>query len=447
MINFFNKNNDISIGKGIDLLSKELKLREIKIKESSRPGHMLVFGSTRIGKSYLESNMVRQDIRKGNNVVVFDPKGDIDLISALVEEAKINDRLDDLFFVNPLYPDYSAPIAPLKYYTIPEEIVGHVVAGVQAKEEFFLNVAEETTMCIVGALIAFNDDDPENAKTITFKELHQRCSAEELLMLKYELEKLNRTEKIDETIAIIDKVTKTKPEFFNKVTSSLRTVLTQMRSGSTGAILGNVTENGFIKKLENNEKVIMIVQTGCMITKRSGHVMGRVLLSMLQAYIARKQASGAKLSPPLCIYMDEFSNIIYRGIADLFSKSGGTNVYLTAFTQSIYDLENVVGPHEAAQILDNTNSKIYMRVNNNDTAKYISQQSPEVIKKSNMLTSTGQILQREGKEPLILESDATTQNVRDFYYFGFEGIFKGRTHFNKTSGILIEYPELITQGM
>ena len=53
-----------------------------------RVGHTLVLGTTRVGKTRLAEVLLTQDIRRGEVVIVFDPKGDIDLLRRVYAEAK-----------------------------------------------------------------------------------------------------------------------------------------------------------------------------------------------------------------------------------------------------------------------------------------------------------------------------------------------------------------------
>src|SRR5690606_36855958 len=47
---------------------------------ADRSGHTLVVGTTRVGKTREAEILVTQDIRRGETVVVIDPKGDLDLL-------------------------------------------------------------------------------------------------------------------------------------------------------------------------------------------------------------------------------------------------------------------------------------------------------------------------------------------------------------------------------
>ena len=121
----------------------------ITIPDTSRKGHFWCFGTTRVGKTRIMENMVEQDIRKGYSVVIIDPKGDIDLFSKIVQVAFEEGRDRELILVTPIYPHLSAVIDPLAYYYMPEELVGHIVSGVEVgKERFFFNVAYEISLVI-----------------------------------------------------------------------------------------------------------------------------------------------------------------------------------------------------------------------------------------------------------------------------------------------------------
>lgn len=77
------------IGIGFDLEDKKQeKLLEIYQIDDNSKNHTFVFGSTGVGKTRLIEGLIEQDIPKGKNVVIIDPKGDIGLFSKMVEIAK-----------------------------------------------------------------------------------------------------------------------------------------------------------------------------------------------------------------------------------------------------------------------------------------------------------------------------------------------------------------------
>jgi len=135
------KKDSILIGKGYKIDDRDRKLKNIWLKDQDRKAHLFCFGSTRIGKTKLIINMIRQDIQKGHSVVIIDPKGDHDLLSSIIMSAFNEKREDELILITPIYPEFSARIDPLSYYYMSEEVVSHVVSGIRAREEFFVNIA------------------------------------------------------------------------------------------------------------------------------------------------------------------------------------------------------------------------------------------------------------------------------------------------------------------
>jgi len=150
----FRNNLKTYLGYGYNLQTPG-KVKKVFLKDGDRKGHLFGFGSTRIGKTRLIELMMEQDIRKGYSMVFFDPKGDIDIFSKIVQIAYEENRQDELCLVTPIFPDCSAKMDPLAYYYMPEELVSHVVSGIKAKEEFFINIAYETTFVIILSLLFF----------------------------------------------------------------------------------------------------------------------------------------------------------------------------------------------------------------------------------------------------------------------------------------------------
>lgn len=86
----------------------ELKECDVTLSLSERPGHTLVLGTTRVGKTRLAELLATQDIRRGEVVIVFDPKGDADLLKRLWTEAQRAGRGDRFILFHLAYPEISA---------------------------------------------------------------------------------------------------------------------------------------------------------------------------------------------------------------------------------------------------------------------------------------------------------------------------------------------------
>ncbi|NVM20477.1 MAG: TraM recognition domain-containing protein [Desulfobacterales bacterium] len=428
------------LGRGYRL-GKPQAAKDIWLPDADRKGHMFCFGSTRIGKTKLIELMIAQDIRKGYSVTLFDPKGDIDLLSSIVQVAFEENRQHELCLITPIFPEYSASIDPLAYYFMPEELVSHVVSGIKAKEEFFVNIAYETTLIIVLTLLLFAKARNEKC-WINLNDIKQRASHACLEDLKAELESMPESPEKADILASLMQILDSPKDYFAKISSSLRTTLTSLSTGNVGKIIGRAQSNQFIKRLEQNRRVILIVQTGSLLTRKTAHIVARVLISMIQSFIGRRYASGRRVSPPLAIYLDEASNLMYIGIDELFNKAGGAGAWVHAFTQSISDLEAEIGRPFAKKILDNTNTKVFMRVNDPATAEYVADYSGEQKRFSPLLSLGGAITIREVKENTILPEHILNLQEREFFLFSYQGQYRGKTPYVKPPYFQIEYPHV-----
>ena len=123
--------------------------------------------------------------------------------------------------------------------------------------------------------------------------------------------------------------------------------LTELTSGNVGQIIGKADENRFIKRLEQGEGIILVVQLGSLLTKRAAYTAGKVIISMIQAFVGRVYSSGKSVTPPLVLHIDEAQSVLYNGIEDLFAKAGGAGVYIHGYCQSISQLYAEVGEDRA----------------------------------------------------------------------------------------------------
>ncbi|CAJ8089600.1 conjugative coupling factor TraD, PFGI-1 class [Burkholderia pseudomallei] len=86
---------------------------DVTLPLGERVGHSLVLGTTRVGKTRLAELFITQDIRRvryGQHevVIVFDPKGDADLLKRMYVEAKRAGRESEFYVFHLGWPDISA---------------------------------------------------------------------------------------------------------------------------------------------------------------------------------------------------------------------------------------------------------------------------------------------------------------------------------------------------
>jgi len=391
--------NALHIANGIPADPRKLysttSIVPVVLPYKERGHHMGGFGTTGIGKTRQIAHLIIQDILAGNNVLLIDPKWDTFIQEKIVEAAVAAGRIDELLFFSPLLPQYSIKLNLLRYYQIKDEIVDHVVSGVKAKEEFFVNVAYEVTLAIVNARALI--EQARGQKYVpNFADIKKWCSYDGLQQLKKRVEilKFHEDEKIreeaEETDLILSQILLSPQDYFAKVSSTLRTVLTSMASSTVGKLVGKATENELIKRLESGQRFIAICTTGSLLSRRTAHTIGKVLLSMIQSAMGRFLARNEAFNPPLALYIDEGHNVLYPGIEELFNKGRGANLWIHFFTQSLAQMIREVGETITHSIIDNISTWLYMRVNCPVTANFIAQTMPSIIKRSKTLIPTGE---------------------------------------------------------
>ena len=410
------------LGKGVNM-DDISKVVDISISDADRSGHLGCFGTTRVGKTRLIENIIEQDIRKGYNVVVIDPKGDGELFSKIVQVAAESGRLDDVMMLTPIFPDVSIMLDPLAYYYMEDELVEHIISGIKAKEDYFIAIAQEVSQAVIAGL-ALEARLAKKKLNINFLDVKNRSSWPELKAFRDTLQLLPGSEDL---IVSMNQILGSPQDFFAKVSSSLRTTLSALTTGSTGQIIGKSTVNEFVKRFEEGKSVILFCNTGSMLARRTAHIIGRVLISMIQSLSGRFYASGRKIDPPLCIHVDEGHNILYKGIQNLFSMGGGANVWVHFYTQSIAQIEEEIGPESTRSIVDNINSWVYMLVNHPSTAQYVEDSAPLKRKYQHILSFGGGISMREMEEKQILASQVLQLPKRFFYMRSYGKLFKGKT--------------------
>jgi len=433
------------IGTGVNM-DHPTRIVPLSIPDSYRKRHMFVFGTTGVGKTRLCENLIEQDINKGYSVVYFDPKGDQQIFTKIFDVARKAGRLDELMLVTPIFPEYSSVIDPMAYYYIVDELVGHVISGIQGgKEPFYRNIAKEITTAVITANILLARE-AGHLPVMNIDSIRQSIRREALEETMNALRRIG-THEADLTAGMLEDILKSPMEYYAKVSSTLRTALMELSSGNIGKIIGQADSNRFIKRLEAGERVILVVHTGAMIAREASATLGKVILSMIQSFIGRVYLSDKqRVSPPLSIFIDEAQSLFYQGVEDLFAKAGSADVMVTAFAQSVNQVYAVVGEEFGKSILDNTNTKIFMRCSDAETSEYVVKH----FGVRNVLTGifgSNQVTTREVEQDILKVQDILGLQPREFYMLTYSGRTKGTTleaHQSKTKIIFPAAPSAIS---
>lgn len=429
-----------NLGFGYNLLTPE-KLTGINLPDSHRKRHFWCFGTTGVGKSRLIEHIVEQDIRKGYSTVIIDPKGDHELFAKVVQIARETGRDEDLILITPVFPEYSAIIDPLSSYYMKEELVAHICAGVSVgRDPFFFNVAYQVSLLVTEALILMAESSG-GQWNYNLNDVKKYTSHSSLKNLKDQIDVMD-SEEADELAADIARVLENPPDYFSKIANSLDVALTELTRGNVGKIIGQADENRFIERLETGKGVIMVVQLGSLLTKKAAYTAGKVIISMLGAHVGRIYAAGKTIQPALSLHIDEAQSVLYEGIEDLFAKGGSANLYISGYCQSVNQLFSEISEERAKSILDNCNTKLFLRVPDSDTAEFVSSHLGEDVKYSPMMSLGGGLTIREIDEDRVKPYQILQLNNREFYLLTYQGLFRGKTANVNSSTIEVVFPEL-----
>lgn len=429
----------VHLGTGVNM-DQPGKIVPIALPDSYRKRHVFVFGTTGVGKTRLAEMMIEQDIRAGKSVVFLDPKGDQQIFTKIFDVARHCGREDEMLLVTPVFPEYSAVIDPLAYYFMPDELVGHIVSGIKGgREPFYRNIAKEITSAVImgNILLAREEGRVPTQNLDSIRQAIRRSSLESMI------QSLNRIDdpEAQSVAGVIQDILTSPQDYYAKVSSTLRTCLNELSSGNIGQIIGKADSNRFMERLEAGKRVILVVHTGSMITREAGETLGRVILSMIQSFVGRVYLSGRqKVRPGLSIYIDEAQSLFYQGVEDLFAKAGSADVMVHAFAQSVNQLYAAVGEEFAKSILDNTNTKIFMRCSDAETSEYVVNHFG-TIKVLNSIYSQAQITTREIEEDVLRVNDVLSLQPRDFYMMTYSGRYRGRTAEVADPNLEIRFPD------
>lgn len=379
---FFGKKNH-SLVRDADLVRDEAKIEKTKAKtkdflkfrqsdEGFFPGldwrrgepvflsdrdlnmHMQILGSTGFGKTCILLSAVNYHIRKNRSVVIVDGKGGKDLYFQILALAKEHGREDDVVLFSLQYPEMSSTFNPLRRGS-PTEIKDKLIGAQIWTEEYYKKVAERVLIIVLNA---FADCDV----VPTFEKIYQALVNPMSLGLKN-----FKNEDIEKDF---------------KAYCSNHQKSTRDYSGIAADMIA-VTKSNFKHLFEErpdgidfleayNQKKIILFQLPTARYEETAKRLGRIVLHDIKtacSYVEAEYLPHQKRLFPVII--DEFASFAFPSFIDFLNKARSSGAAITILHQSMGDL-NVVGEHYAQQICENTNTKIFLRVDDPETTKYIS---------------------------------------------------------------------------
>lgn len=171
----------------------------------------------------------------------------------------------------------------------------------------------------------------------------------------------------------LKKVVERDGAYFSKVTSTYATTMTKLSTGDVGAILCDSKINIIRDRLYLKDSgLILFVQPFPMKYQLVANMVIKMLVAMMNSVIANVGASGIQTHRRMWIQIDEAGSIINRISQELANKGGGLGLSLLLYSQSFQDYIQALGEEGAAILADNSNTKLFFKVNDDQSAETVS---------------------------------------------------------------------------
>lgn len=404
--------------------------RDVFAELGERVGHMLVVGTTRVGKTRGLEILVTQDIHRGDVVIVIDPKGDAELMMRMWAEAKRAGREDQFFMFHLGYPEISARYNGIGSFSRITEVATRLTSPLpnSGNSAAFKEFAWRFSNVIAKAVVAlgrkpsyvemqkhFTDIEPlfrqygelalrrvngetrlkqiiagiEGKKIPVARSLQDRA-VELVAILEY-----MRTYPVDDPVLEgLAAAFKYERAFFDKIIASVGPLLDKLTTGKTAALLSpdylDLTDSRPIFEWMQviRQKGIVYVGLDALSDAQVGSAVGNSMFADLVSVAGQiykvgidggRSDGSAGPGPKINLHLDEFNELMGEEFIPMVNKAGGAGFQVTAYTQTLQDIEAKIGnAAKAQQVVGNFNSLVMLRVKNVETARLLTDGLPEV---------------------------------------------------------------------
>ncbi len=403
--------------------------KPIGLLESQRNGHVLVLGTTRVGKTRLLSILANQDIRRKKPLIFLDPKGDLDILQDIYAACLKAGRLDDFKVVHVGFPTISARLNTLSSYSDISDVATRITSAIEVSgkggqfKDFAWKYINITAKCLIQLgepinyrtisfyitrpevlLLKYADrvlpeKDPEYLSEVqeimdeyqakkeeageAFTEMNRSTAIKKYLKTFIESSVTNDDMKtlIDDVIVPLYDAAALDSAYYQKITASVGPVLDKINQSNASDIFSFAEcppqpEVNLMEAIKRGQ--VIYIGLNSLVNKEVSVSLGKAIISDLVSCAGR--IYNANESVDLCLYCDEFSEIVQDEFVTLLNKAGGAGFQVIAACQTINDLGAAFsGNFDKAKMLEgNFQSQIFLRVKNKDTAMVLVDQLNEV---------------------------------------------------------------------
>jgi conjugative coupling factor TraD (TOL family) len=408
--------------------------KDVTLALGERVGHTVVYGTTRVGKTRLAELLVTQDIRRGEVTIVFDPKGDADLMKRVWAEAHRAGRGDELYIFHLGWPEISARYNAVGRFGRVSEVASRVAGQLSGEgnsaafREFawrFVNIIARALVAlgerpdytlimryvnniadlyiryaekIIQAQLPSLQTQIENNQQVLGEDdvprnMQGQPDALRIWAIEVALSSEEGKKLYDPILDGLRSAVRYDRTYFDKIVASLLPLLEKLTTGKTAELLSpdyqDIDDTRPIFDWEQiiRKKAVVYVGLDALSDSEVASAVGNSMFADLVSVAGHIYKHGINAGLPggkegkslINLHCDEFNELMGDEFIPLINKGGGAGMQVTAYTQTSSDIEARIGnAAKTAQVQGNFNNLIMLRVRENRTAELLTTQLPQV---------------------------------------------------------------------
>ncbi|MEI7072684.1 type IV conjugative transfer system coupling protein TraD [Pectobacterium versatile] len=409
---------------------------DVSLPLGERVGHSLVLGTTRVGKTRLAELFITQDIRRKNHlgehevVIVFDPKGDADLLKRMFVEARRAGRENAFYVFHLGWPEISARYNAVGRFGRISEVATRISSQLSGEgnsaafREFawrFVNIIARALIELgqrpdymliqrhvinIDALFIeyaqhyFARTEPKAWEVIVQieaklneKNIPRNMIGREKRVVALE-QYLSQARNYDPVLDGLRSAVRYDKTYFDKIVASLLPLLEKLTSGKIAQLLApNYSDLSDPRPIFDwmqiiRKRAVVYVGLDALSDAEVAAAVGNSMFSDMVSVAGHIYKFGiddglpgasADTKVPINVHADEFNELMGNEFIPMINKGGGAGIQVTAYTQTLSDIEARIGNRaKAGQVVGNFNNLFMLRVRETATAELLTKQLPKV---------------------------------------------------------------------
>lgn len=409
---------------------------DVSLPLAERVGQTLVLGSTRVGKTRLAELLITQDIRRRNTdgefepVIVFDPKGDGDLLKRMYVEAKRAGREGEFYMFHLGWPNLSARYNAVGRFGRISEVATRIAGQLSGEgnsaafREFawrFVNIIARAlvelgqrpdylliqrhvvnidALFIEYAAHYFARTEPKAWEIIVQIEgrLNDKNTPRNMIGREKRVvaleQYLSQVRVYDSVLDGLRSAVRYDRTYFDKIVASLLPLLEKLTTGKIAQLLApDYADLADPRPIFDwmqivRQRAVVYVGLDALSDAEVAAAVGNSMFADLVSVAGHiykfgiddgLPGGGSSSTLPINVHADEFNELMGDEFIPLINKGGGAGLRVTAYTQTLSDIEARIGSRaKAGQTIGNFNNLIMLRVRETATAELLTKQLPKV---------------------------------------------------------------------